>query len=68
MKSSTFGRGLTKKNKILGIFTLQNFISLSSNKMKLDYTKNQIWRIDAKGSLQCSVLLVCDKCSLLINI
>ena len=29
MKSSTFGLGLTKKNKILGIFTSQNFISLS---------------------------------------
>ena len=57
MKSSTFGRRLTKKNKILGIFTLQNFISLSSNKMKLHYTKNQIWRIDANYiKVVCNVL------------
>ena len=34
MKSS-FGLGLTKKNLILDIFTLQNFILLSFNKMKL---------------------------------
>ena len=46
MKSSTFGLGLTKKNKILGIFTSQNFISLSFNKINsVHYTKNQIWRI-----------------------
>ena len=35
MKSSAFGLGLTKKNLMLDIFTLQNFISLSFNKMKL---------------------------------
>ena len=44
MKSSKSGLGLTKKNLILGIFTLQNFISLS---LKWNYiiVKKQIWRI-----------------------
>ena len=35
MKSSVFGLGLTKKTLMLDIFTLQNFISFSFNKMKL---------------------------------
>ena len=67
MKGSTFGPGLTKKNLILGIFPLQKFISLS---LKWNYIilKNKVGAFDAKGSLQCSLLLVCNKCSLLMNI
>ena len=67
MKSSTIGLGLTKKNLILGIFTLQNFISLS---LKYNYIirKTKFGAFDAKGSLHCSLLLDCNKCSLLIHI
>ena len=68
MKSSTFGGlGITKKNLILGIFTLQNFISL---RLKWNYIilKTKFGALDAKRSLHCSLLLVCNKCSLLIHI
>ena len=66
MKSSTFGPGLTKKNLILDIFTLQNFISLS---LKWNYIilKTKFETFDAKDSLHRSLLLDCNKCSLLIH-
>ena len=66
MKSSTFGLGLTKKNLILDIFTSLNFIPLS---LKYNYIilKTKFTAFDAKGSLNCSLLLVCNKCSLLIH-
>ena len=67
MKSSTFGPGLTKKNLKLGIFTLQNFISLSF-KWYYIILETKFGAFDAKGSLHCSLLLVCNKCSLLIHI
>ena len=68
MKSSMFGLGLTKKinTTIVGILTLQNFISLS---LKCNYIiLNNQNAFDGKGSLHCSLLLVCNKCSLHLRI
>jgi len=61
-KSLKFGLGLTKKNLILDIFTLQNFISLS---LKWNYIilKTKFGALDAIGSSLCSLLLDCNKYS-----
>ena len=66
MKSLTFGLGLTKRNLILDFFTPLNFIPLSS-KSNYIILKTKFTAFDAKGSLNCSLLLVCNKCSLLIH-
>ena len=63
MKSLTFGLGLTKRNLILDFFTPLNFIPLS---LKSNYIilKTKFTAFDAKGSLNRSLLLVCNKCSI----
>ena len=66
VKSLTFGLGLTKKNLILRIFTLQNFISLNLKWNHIILT-TKLGAFGAKGSLHCSLLLDCNKCSLLIH-
>ena len=48
---------------MLGIFAWQNFISLSLN-VTISFKITKLGVFDA--SLPCSLLLVCNKCSLLI--